>query len=575
MQTYLQSLEDLQSDDMRIFASEQPAPLSVLHNMLAQNARGEYLLFLHHDTVTINEGWVDALVRLCRRPGAVAACARKLSPDGMVQGGGVILGLGGFNKPVFEGLPIDNSGYMNRAHLTQEFSALSAGCTLVETKAFFAVGGFDTSLNNEQVATADLCVRLKEVGRLIWTPHISVMTRATTTVSDWPGTNVSEEQAQQDWEDNSDRAIAKLLPKLVHDPVYSPNLSLTTLPAFTIEPRREFNWKVLEWRPLPRILTYYADSMGCGQYRILAPTRELERLGKAQVWSGGQFPTTVELAGLEVDSQVFQRPIQQFLLPHLRRCRTFGDSFIVFELDDLITNLPEKSIHFADVPKTVGEDLRNALQLCHRFVTTTEYLKEEYKDLIDDIVVVPNYVEYPMWKDLKPQRNTSAKPRVGWVGGSAHKGDLELIAEVVQELADEVDWVFMGMCPDIIAPYVKEYSAGVPFLDYPAKMASMNLDLALAPLEYHPFNLGKSHLRLLEYGVLGWPVICTDILPYQGAYPVTRLKNNKEDWVKAIREHINDRDEMARRGATLKQYVIDNWLMQDHLDEWLKAWTRP
>lgn len=575
MQAYLQGLEDLQSDSMRIFASAEPAPLSALHNMLAQNARGEYLLFLHHDNVTLNEGWVDALVRLCRRPGAVAASPRTLSPDGTVHRGGVILGLGGFDRPAFEGLAISNSGYMNRAHLAQEFSALAPGCLLVETKAFFEAGGFDPTLRSEQVAAVDLCVRLRDLGHLLWTPHVSVMSRLTATTSEWPGTNAPAEEGQQVWEDSSDRAIAKSLPKLARDPAYSPNLSLSTLPAFTIEPRREFNWKVLEWKPLPRILTYYADHMGCGHYRILAPTRELERSGKAQVWSGGQFPIAVELAGLEVDSLIFQRPVQPYMLPHLKRCRTFGDSFIVFELDDLITNLPEKSVHFSSIPKSIGDDLRNALQPCHRFVVSTEYLKEEYKNLHDDIVVVPNYVEYPMWKDLKPLRNTSAKPRVGWAGGSAHKGDLELIEEVVRELADEVDWVFMGMCPDSIAPYVKEVIAGVPFLDYPAKMASMNLDLALAPLEYHPFNLGKSHLRLLEYGILGWPVICTDILPYQGAYPVTRLKNKKEDWIKAIREHINDRDEMDRRGAALKQYVIDNWLMEDHLDEWLKAWMRP
>jgi hypothetical protein len=31
-------------------------------------------------------------------------------------------------------------------------------------------------------------------------------------------------------------------------------------------------------------------------------------------------------------------------------------------------------------------------------------------------------------------------------------------------------------------------------------MASLNLDLAIAPLEINPFNESKSNLRLLEYG---------------------------------------------------------------------------
>ncbi len=66
---------------------------------------------------------------------------------------------------------------------------------------------------------------------------------------------------------------------------------------------------------------------------------------------------------------------------------------------------------------------------------------------------------------------------------------------------------------------------------YPAKLASLDLDLALAPLEQHPFNECKSHLKLLEYGVLGYPVIATDIRPYQGDYPVIRVQNRVEDWV--------------------------------------------
>jgi hypothetical protein len=36
---------------------------------------------------------------------------------------------------------------------------------------------------------------------------------------------------------------------------------------------------------------------------------------------------------------------------------------------------------------------------------------------------------------------------------------------------------------------------------------------------------------------MGWPVICTDIHPYQNA-PVTRLPNEPEKWIKAIREQL-------------------------------------
>jgi len=143
---------------------------------------------------------------------------------------------------------------------------------------------------------------------------------------------------------------------------------------------------------------------------------------------------------------------------------------------------------------------------------------------------------------------------------------------VVKATRAEVDWIFFGMCPDEIKGLVKEFHPGVPLDDYPAKLASLNLDLAIAPLEDVPFNHGKSHLRLLEYGVLGYPVICTDITAYRGEHPVTRVKNRFKDWVEAIREQVSDRDELARRGDALRDYINANWILEDHTDVWLKAW---
>jgi hypothetical protein len=104
------------------------------------------------------------------------------------------------------------------------------------------------------------------------------------------------------------------------------------------------------------------------------------------------------------------------------------------------------------------------------------------------------------------------------------------------------------------------------------KLASLDLDLAVAPLEDVPFNHAKSHLRLLEYGVLGYPVVCTDLTPYRGAYPVTRVPNRFKDWVEAIRSHVADRDELARRGDALREHIHANWILEDHLDVWERAW---
>ena len=151
-------------------------------------------------------------------------------------------------------------------------------------------------------------------------------------------------------------------------------------------------------------------------------------------------------------------------------------------------------------------------------------------------------------------------------------GDLSIIADVVKALSDEVEWVFFGLCPEGVRNLV-EYHSNVPIKHYPAKLASLNLDLAIAPLEDVPFNHAKSHLKLLEYGMLGYPVVCTDLTPYRGAYPVIRVKNRLKHWVDAIREQVSDPDELAKRGDALRDYTKANWILEDNLDVWLKAWV--
>ncbi|MGH6981012.1 MAG: hypothetical protein ACREFC_07375, partial [Stellaceae bacterium] len=68
------------------------------------------------------------------------------------------------------------------------------------------------------------------------------------------------------------------------------------------------------------------------------------------------------------------------------------------------------------------------------------------------------------------------------------------------------------------------------------------------------------------------PVLCTDILPYQGDLPVTRLKNRHRDWIKAILDMTADRDACREAGRKLREAVLSGWMMEDHLAVWRDAW---
>ncbi|XLM20360.1 hypothetical protein MKD33_18840, partial [Chromobacterium piscinae] len=84
-----------------------------------------------------------------------------------------------------------------------------------------------------------------------------------------------------------------------------------------------------------------------------------------------------------------------------------------------------------------------------------------------------------------------------------------------------------------------------------------------------PFNEAKSNLRLLEYGVLGWPVVCTDIYPYQtNNAPVCRVPNRADAWIEAIRSRVHDLDALAKEGDTLKAWFNRDYWLEEHYEDW-------
>jgi hypothetical protein len=184
--------------------------------------------------------------------------------------------------------------------------------------------------------------------------------------------------------------------------------------------------------------------------------------------------------------------------------------------------------------------------------------------------VIPNAIDDERWKGLANTPRGGAKPRVGWAGARQHAGDLRIIEPVVQATAAQIDWVFFGMCPPAIRAVVKEVHDMVPVAEYPAKLAGLGLDLAVAPLEDNPFNRAKSNLKLLEYGILGIPCVASAALPYRNS-PATLPGERAQDWVHAILDLARDRDRARAQGEAMRAWVLAKWMLSGTLHLWDRA----
>lgn len=564
LRQWLEAMQSLGSDQLRVIEVGIGNRASRL-NEASFSARGEYLLMLDTACIAIESGWLTELMAQAQRPEIGVVGPKLCDASGNVSGAGMVLGLHGEAASPFVGLPVDASGYMHRLVCTQNWSALSLDCLLVRREVMQAVGGFDVEGLQEGLQDVDFCLRVGEQGYLVVMTSSALIAR----LSRQP----DSAERVRDKRADSEVFQGRWLARLARDPAYNRNLSLS-MTSFTLEPGLRQGWDPFLERVLPSVLALPVNSSAVGHYRVSQPFRELESAGWIQGRQNYRIPDLIELEREKPDVIVFQYRSRMSSVEDFGRMVRASNARHIYEIDDYIIGVPERNDHSRNMPTDIREAVGRGIAMCDRVVVSTQPLADALSSMHQDIRVVPNMLAATLWAGLSSKRQTSARPRVGWAGGTSHRGDLEVLLEVIKTLADQVDWVFFGMCPDVLRPYVKEFHAGVQLGRYPQKLASLNLDLALAPLEINLFNDCKSNLRLLEYGACGFPVICSDTKAYRGYLPCTRVANNTpEEWLAAIRMHLNDPQASYRLGDELREIVLRDYVLTaENLQQWVNGW---
>lgn len=161
---------------LRVVTAPGAFNFSDLSNRGAAAASGAVLLFLNNDIEVIEPGWLTELVSQAVRPEIGAVGAKLLYPDGTVQHGGVVLGIGGVAGHGHLGLPDADPGYFARMVLGQEVSAVTGACLATRAAVFREVGGFDAERLKVAFNDIDLCLRIRAAGyRILWTPFAKLV----------------------------------------------------------------------------------------------------------------------------------------------------------------------------------------------------------------------------------------------------------------------------------------------------------------------------------------------------------------------------------------------------------------
>lgn len=139
---------------------------SAINNFGEREARGEYLLFLNNDVEVINPRWIEEMLGNCQRKEVGIVGAKLYYPDDTIQHAGTIIGIGGIAGHAFLNMPRSRTGYLHKASIQMDLSAVTAACMMMKKSVFEELGGFEEKLT-VAFNDVDLCLRTVQAGYLV------------------------------------------------------------------------------------------------------------------------------------------------------------------------------------------------------------------------------------------------------------------------------------------------------------------------------------------------------------------------------------------------------------------------
>lgn len=162
---YYKKLQE-EYNNIKVVVWEGVFNYSVINNFGVSHASGEYLLLLNNDTELISPNGIGEMLGICMREDVGVVGAKLYFEDNTVQHAGIVIGFGGFAGHVFSGIGKKDYGYMVRARINCNYSAVTAACLMTKKSVWEEVNGlteeFVVALND-----VDYCLKVREKNYLV------------------------------------------------------------------------------------------------------------------------------------------------------------------------------------------------------------------------------------------------------------------------------------------------------------------------------------------------------------------------------------------------------------------------
>ncbi len=163
--TYYDNIQK-EYDNVKVVYWDKKFNYSTINNYGVKHSKGEYILLLNNDTELITPTAIEEMLGICMRDDVGIVGAKLLYADNTVQHAGVVVGFGGYAGHVNFAIGRNDYGYMNRARINCNYSAVTAACLLTKKSVFDEVGGlteaFEVACND-----VDYCLKVRKKGYLV------------------------------------------------------------------------------------------------------------------------------------------------------------------------------------------------------------------------------------------------------------------------------------------------------------------------------------------------------------------------------------------------------------------------
>ena len=274
------------------------------------------------------------------------------------------------------------------------------------------------------------------------------------------------------------------------------------------------------------------------------------------------------------DIVVFQRDASQYITGLAEHLQKLGKK-VVFEIDDLLTDLPPFLSHHSEAVNKALPYINKILVSADAISVSSGVLLGKFQSKNNNIFITPNYSEN---MGVAASHFQVSPSDVKLIVASSDKVLVDVLVGPLRELRDKYGVQIICIGP----PGERLEKCGIEVVRKPNLshaefknfIASIDNGIGLIPLDSSEFSSCKTAVKYFDYSMCGIPSICSNVLPYAPVVDngVTGLlvSNDSESWIRAIESLICSHELRSSLAEKAREKVLRN----HNIDVAANAWAR-